>query len=150
MLRIICLNLLGMVLTLSWGCRAGNQSEKVAEVDGVVVTRAELDRNGGKPLSNLRQQLYDLERQKLDEYIGATLLTREAQSKGVSVSTLLEQEVNGKVAPVAETEIEAFYNQNKNRIPVGLEKVHDQIRDYLREQKAEAQKNSFLNSLRGY
>ena len=148
MLKIISYSLLGFLLAQNWACRSANQSDKVAEVDGVVVTRAELDKNGGKPLSNLRQQLYNLERQKLDEFIGATLLTREAKSKGVSVTTLLEQEVNGKAGPVSEAEIEAFYNQNKARIPVGLEKVHDEIRDYLREQRVEAGKNSFIKALR--
>lgn len=148
MLKIIAFSLFGLILAQNWACRSANQSEKVADVDGVVITRAELDKNGGKPLSSLRQQLYNMERQKLDEFVGATLLTREATSKGVSVTTLLEQEVNGKAAPASEAEIEAFYNQNKARIPVGLDKVHDQIRDYLREQKLEAQKNDYLKSLR--
>ena len=148
MLRTISLCLLAISLAPGWGCRSGNQSEKVAEVDGIVITRAELDKNGGKPLYSLREQLYKLERQKLDEYIGASLLTREAHRKGISVSTLLEQEVSGKVTPVTEAEIDAFYNQNKNRIPAELEKVKDQIRDYLREQKTDAQKNDYLKSLR--
>jgi len=148
MINFIYYAFLGLLLAQSWSCRSANQSEKVAEIDGVTVTRAELDRNGGKPLSNLRQQLYNMERQKLEEFIGATLLTREAQSKGVSVSTLLEQEVNGKAARVSEAEIEAFYNQNKARIPVAMDKVHDQIRDYLREQRVEAGKNSFIKALR--
>jgi protein-disulfide isomerase len=148
MLRTISYCLVGLALVQVWGCRSGSQSEKVAEVDGIVITRAELDRNGGKPLQNLREQLYKMERQKLDEYIGATLLTREASNKGISVSTLLEQEVNGKTAPVTDAEIDAFYNQNKNRIPAELEKVKDQIRDYLRDQKSETQKNNFLKSLR--
>jgi len=148
MLKLNSIILLSLMLAQSWACRSASESDKVAEVDGVFVTRAELDRNGGKPLSNLRQQLYNMERQKLDEFIGATLLTREAKSKGVSVTTLLEQEVNGKAAPVSEAEIEAFYNQNKNRIPVALDKVHDEIRDYLRDQKLEALKNDFFKSLR--
>ena len=148
MIKFIYYAFLGLLLAQSWSCRSANQSEKIAEIDGVTVTRAELDRNGGKPLSNLRQQLYNMERQKLEEFIGATLLTREAMSKGVSVSTLLEQEVNGKAAPVSEAEIEAFYNQNKARIPVALDKVHDQIRDYLREQRVEAGKTSFIKALR--
>jgi len=79
--------------------------------------------------------------------IGATLLTREASAKKVSVSTLLEQEVNGKAAVISEAEIEAFYNQNKARLPA-LDKVHDQIREYLQEQKLEALKKDFLKSLR--
>ncbi|HYA29825.1 MAG TPA: DsbA family protein, partial [Acidobacteriota bacterium] len=93
-------------------------------------------------------QLHRVEVQKLNEYIGATLLTREAQNKGVSVSTLLDQEVNAKVPAISEAEIEAFYNQNKARLQVGLDKVHDQIRDYMREQKTETQKNEFIKALR--
>ena len=148
MIRIISFCLLSLALVHNWGCRPSNPSEKVAEVDGIVVTRAELDRSGGKALSALREQLYRYERQKLDEYIGAVLLGREAKSKGVSVSTLLDQEVAGKVTPVAEIEIESFYASKKERLRVELDKVHDQIRDYLREQKYEARKNEYLKSLR--
>ena len=147
MLRIILFSLYGLILAQSWACGSPNQSDRLAEVDGVVVTRAELDKNGGKQLANLRQQLYNLERQKLDELIGATLLTREAKTQDISVSTLLEQQINGSVAPVSEDEISAFYNQNRARLPA-LDKVHDQIRDFLQGQKLEEQKNDYLKSLR--
>ncbi len=111
-----------------------------------------LERKSTVPAENryriLRQQLYQLERQKLDEYIGATLLSREAKDRGVSVSTLMEQEVNAKVPAISEEDIRAFYETNKGRIGVELEKVHDQIRDYLREQKTASQKNEFFKTLR--
>src|SRR5262245_8995183 len=148
MLRMIPFCLVGLALAPIWACRSASQSEKIAEVDGAVITRADIDHQAGKALYSLREQLYRVERQKLEEYIGATLLTREANSKGISVSTLLEQEVTAKVPPVAEADIEEFYNQNKARLQVGLDKVHDQIRDYLREQKAESQKKDFIKSLR--
>jgi protein-disulfide isomerase len=148
MSRLIYCFLLGLAILPTSGCRSSNNSEKIAEVDGTAVTRAEVERAAGKSISGLRAQLYRLERQKLDEYIGAMLLTREAKNRGVSASTLLEQEVNGKIAPITEAEIEDFYNQNKDRLPVGLDKVHDQIRDYLREQKLEARKNEFVKTLR--
>jgi protein-disulfide isomerase len=140
--------LLSLTLTLNWACRPSSNPDKIAEVDGISITRAEVDRSGGKALSALREQLYKYERQKLDEYIGATLLGREAKSKGVSVPTLLEQEVAGKVAPIADDEIESFYARNKDRLRVELDKVRDQIRDYLREQKHEARKSDYLKSLR--
>jgi protein-disulfide isomerase len=140
--------LLGLILLAGASCRPSNDSEKLAEVNGSVITRADLDRSAGKPLSNLRQQLYRLERQKLDEYIGATLLTKEADDRKISVSTLLEQEVNNKVPPISEEEIEAFYNAHKDRLRVDLEKVHDQIRDYLREEKATAQRKEYVDTLR--
>lgn len=139
---------LGLFLWVEWSCGPTKDTEKLAEVDGTVITRAEIDRAGGKQLQSLRQQLYQLERQKLNEHIGATLLSREAKERSVSVSTLMEQEVNAKVSPVSEEEIRAFYETNKGRIGVELDKVHDQIRDYLREQKIAARKMEYFKTLR--
>ncbi len=140
--------LFGFAVSVASNCRVTNDSEKLADVDGVSITRAEIDRAAGKPLSNAREQLYKLERQKLDEYIGATLLTREAKRQNISVSTLVEREVDSKVAPVTEDDIKSFYEKNKNRLPFELEKVHDQIRDYLREQKIDNQKTAYVKLLR--
>src|SRR5688572_22861867 len=110
-------------LCIASSCRSSNNSEKIAEVDGTAITRTEVERTAGKSISGLREQLYRLERQKLDEYIGAMLLTREAKDRGVSASTLLEQEVNGKIPPISEEEIQGFYNSHKDRLAVGLDKV---------------------------
>ena len=140
--------LFSLSLLLGWSCRPVKESEKLAEVDGVVITRADVDRSGGKEIQSLREKLYHLEQQKLDEYIGATLLTREANERSISVSTLLEQEVKLKVAPVLESDIQIFYEKNKNRIGVDLDKVHDQIRDYLLEQRNAQQKKEYLKTLR--
>lgn len=133
---------------LTLACKTPENSEKLADVDGMSITRAEVDRSAGKPLANAREQLYKLERQKLDEYIGAALITREAKSHNISVSTLLEREVDGKSAPVTEDDIKSFYEKNKARLPVDFDKVHDQIRDYLREQKIENQKAAYVKALR--
>lgn len=141
-------SLIVVAILLAGGCTRRVDSEKLAEVDGTVITRAEVDRSGGKALSNMRQQLYQLERQKLDEYVGATLLSREAKDRGVSVSTLMEQEVNAKVPAVSEDDIRAFYETNKARIGAELDKVHNHIRDYLREQKNTARKNEYFKNLR--
>ncbi len=64
------------------------------------------------------------------------------------MSTLLEQEVNSKAQPISEDEIRDFYEKNKERIRVELDKVHDQIRDYLREQKIAGRKNEYFHILR--
>jgi protein-disulfide isomerase len=148
MSRFIYLIFAGFVVLPVYGCRSGNDSAKIAEVDGAAITQSDLDRAAGKVLSNAREQLYKVERQKLDEYIGATLLTREAQNRKVSVNTLLEQEVNGRVPPITEDEIQRFYDSNKDRLRIELDKVHDQIRDYLHNQKIEKQKIEFFQSLR--
>lgn len=148
MYKSILFFLVSLSLSLDWGCSPAKDSEKLAEVDGTVITRAEVDKSAGKELRNLRQQLYKLERQKLDEYIGAMLLTAEARNRGVSVATLLEEEVNKQVQPVSEEEIRSLYEKNKARIRVELDKVHDQIRDYLHNQQVVERKNNYLEALR--
>jgi len=146
--RLLCFVFGGFVAFSPWACRPDDNARKLAEVDGTAITQTDLDRSAGKALSNAREQLYKLERQKLEEYVGATLLTREAQSRKISVSTLLDQEVNGKVRAITEDEIRQFYDDNKSRLPVEYDKVHDQIRNYLHDQRIQKQKGEFLAALR--
>lgn len=137
-----------VVICLITACQSEPNPEKLAEVDGTNITRADLERSQGKALTNLRQQLYEMERQKLSELIGATLLAKEAKEKGVSVTTLLEQEINSRASPVSEDEIRSFYEGHKDRIGPDFEKVREQIADYLREQKLTARKTEYFQALR--
>jgi protein-disulfide isomerase len=143
---LLCVLVVMVFASFAW--RFWRIDQKLAEVDGIAISRAEVEKIAGKNFFNLREQLYRLERQKTEELINATLLTREARKRGISVATLLDQEVNTKILPGGEDEIEAFYKVNKERLPVELNKVHDQIRDFLREKKIEAQKALFFKSLR--
>lgn len=140
--------LLGLSVCAVSTCQSSKDSEKIAEIAGTVVTRIDVDKSGGKQLQALRQQLYQLERRKLDEHIGAMLITQEAKKRGISVSTLLEQEVNSTVQSPSEEEIRSLYEKNKERIGVEFDNVHDQIRDYLREQKISERKNEYFKTLR--
>jgi protein-disulfide isomerase len=121
---------------------------KIAEVDDQAILASDLQKFAGRELSVQRENLYKLEKRKLEEYIGAFLLTQEARKRGVSVEAVLDQEVNSKILPVGDDEIDVFYKSNKARIAVDLDKVREQIRGYLRNQKIEAQKTLFFESLR--
>jgi protein-disulfide isomerase len=121
---------------------------KIAEVNDRAILASDLQKYAGRELSAQRENLYKLEKQKLDEYISAFLLTQEAKKRGVSVEAVLDQEVKSKILPVGDDEIDVFYKSNKARIAVDLDKVREQIRGYLRNQKIEAQKALFLKSLR--
>ncbi|MEX0804213.1 MAG: thioredoxin domain-containing protein [Candidatus Binatia bacterium] len=122
--------------------------QKVAVVDGTVITAREVETALGRPLSQLHRQIYDLQRQKLAELIDERLLSEEAKRRGVSVAGLVEQEVTNKILPVTDDDILAVYNANKTRIPVELDKVREQIRDVLRKERLTAQKSLFIQFLR--
>ena len=137
-----------MIALYGAGCHKDNTGSKLAEVDGQVISPTDLEKSGGKELFRQREALFRLEQKKLDEYIGALLLTKEAKRRGVSVATLLDQEINSKIATVTDADIAAFYDTNKDRLQVDFEKIREQIREHLRDQKVEAQKTSFIGSLR--
>jgi protein-disulfide isomerase len=128
-------------------CQRGDGA-KVAEVDHRAILASDLQKFAGRELSVQRENLYKLEKQKLDQYISAFLLTQEAKKRGVSVEAVLDQEVNSKILAVGDDEIDVFYKSNKARIAVDLDKVREQIRSHLHNQKIEAQKALFLKSLR--
>ena len=128
-------------------CRDADK-KTLAVVGGSVITGREVETALGRPLSQLHHQIYTLQRKKLEELIDERLLSEEAKKRGVSVETLTEQEVNAKILPVTDDEISALYNANKERIPVELDKVREQIRNLLRDQRLTAQKKLFIKSLR--
>lgn len=138
--------LLLLAAILVSGCQ--KDRAKIAEVDDRAILASDLEKYAGRELSVQRENLYKLEKQKLDEYVSAFLLTQEAKKRGVSVETVLDQEVNSKILPVGDDEIEVFYKSNKARIAVDLDKGREQIRGYLHNQKIEAQKALFFKSLR--
>ena len=140
--------LLAVCLILSALAWRRSEDNKLADVNGAAITSLEVETALGRPLSQLYQQIYNLEKKKLDQLIDEKVLSEQAKRHGVSVAALLEQEVNAKILPVSDEEISALYDANKVRIPVPLEKVHDQIRDFLRNQRIEAQKALYLKSLR--
>ena len=146
MARLRFVSFLLAVILVS-GCQRP-ASTKIADVDDRAILASDLEQYAGREISLQRENLYKLEKQKLDEYISAFLLTQEAKKRGVSVETILDQEVNSKILPVGDDEIEVFYKANRARIGGDLNKVKEQLRDYLRNQKVEAQKALFFKSLR--
>jgi protein-disulfide isomerase len=146
MAGLVPVSLLLLAAILVSGCQRMDGA-KIAEVDNQAILASDLQKYAGRELSIQRENLYKLEKQKLEEYIGAFLLTQEAKKRGVSVEAVLDQEVNSKILPVDDDEIDVFYKSNKARIAVDLDKVREQIRGYLRNQKIEAQKALFFKSL---
>ncbi|HEU0050368.1 MAG TPA: SurA N-terminal domain-containing protein, partial [Nitrososphaera sp.] len=66
----------------------------LAVVGGSVITGREVETALGRPLSQLHQQIYTLQQQKLNELIDERLLSEEAKRRGVSVESLTEREMN--------------------------------------------------------
>src|SRR5262245_22014412 len=145
---VILIAVAGVAVIAGTGAFNKERRVIVADIDGQVVYASDLEKSAAKALLEQRQRLYQLEKQKLEEYIDAALLTREAKKSGVSVGTLLDREVHSKIMPISDEEIEVFYSSNKSRLGMDLKEVREQIREFLRVKKIEIQRTLYLKSLR--
>ena len=114
----------------------------------MTIKAAEIDKAIGMQIAKLEEQIYQLRQQKLEALIREKLLADEALKRGISVQALLDAEVTSKVPPVADQDIEAFYQANKAQIKGEEAAVRQQIRSFLQNQKVSAQRETFVKSLR--
>jgi protein-disulfide isomerase len=124
------------------------KGEPLAEVDGDAITAEEIEQALGARLAKLQEQIYLMQRQKVEALIGERLLAKEASKRGITVQALLDAEVTGKVGLVTEQEIEVFYQANRTQLKGDEATVREQIRAQLQNQKLAAQRETFLRSLR--
>jgi protein-disulfide isomerase len=125
-----------------------SKSEPLAEVNGETITAEELDRALGAKLAKLEEQIYDLKRRELDSLIEQRLFAQEAAKRKLSVAALLDAEVTAKVGLVTEKEIEDFYQANKSRMRGDDTDIRQKIRAFLQQQKLNARREAFVESLR--
>ena len=124
------------------------KTQPLAEINGDVITSADLERSLGAKLSTLEEQIYTLKRDELDSLIAQRLLAQEAARRGISVAALLDAEVTSKVGLVTEQEVDAFYQANKARMSGDETSIRENIRALLQQQKLTARRQRFVESLR--
>src|SRR5437899_1525657 len=97
---------------------------------------------------NLAQKMmgqweFDQKKQALDDLINDRLLEKEAAAKGVPKEKLIDTEVTSKIPDPAQSEIDAWYEQNKARVGTQTkDQLTPQIKAMLRSQTlADGQKN---------
>jgi protein-disulfide isomerase len=148
-LTLVVLTLAALVaLALLFASDTPGKNTALAEVNGEVITVAELERAIGPSLAKLQEQIYALKKEKLESLIEERLLKSEAEERGLSVEALLKAEVEDKVGAISDEEVKAFYEANKTRIKGDEASFREPIRSYLREQKIEARRNAYLAQLR--
>jgi protein-disulfide isomerase len=126
----------------------GNATDAIAEVNGETITAKDVQTKAGAKLSQLEEQMYALKRAELDALIAQHLLAQEAARRGVSVATLMDDEVTSKVALVTEKEIDEYYNANKTKMRGDEATVRTRIRTQLQQQRLNARQEALLASLR--
>jgi protein-disulfide isomerase len=154
----LCTTALVVLLPLQAQDSKPAASGVVATVDGKPITDDELKKAAASELESLEIQRlqyeanYSRERHQvleknLDRLIEERLLAAEAARLGVSEKALLATEVDSKVKPPTQAEVEAFYEANKARISQPREQVLPQISEYLQREAYGKAKSEFIQRL---
>lgn len=130
-------------------CESQVLPRDLAIVNGLRITRSDIERATKEAVDQLHSQVIEARKRELDIQVNSRLLTIEAKKRGVTTTRLLEQEVVAKVKEPTEAEARIFYDQNKTRIQGDFKNAREDILQYLRDQRQQAEAKTFAQGLRG-
>jgi protein-disulfide isomerase len=130
-------------------------TDVVATVGATSITLAQVDDKALEQsvssfgAMKLSQALYEARRTAVEELIAAALMDQEAKTRGVDRAALIEQEITSKVPQVADADVAAWYQANQSRVQgATLDQVRQPIRAYLLQERMQAARRQFVESLR--
>ena len=121
-------------------------TEVLAEVGGVEVTRAQVERTSPEAFLPLARQHHEMTERGLIQTVRIKLVEVEAAARGIPPAQLVDEEVYAKSPDPTDDEIEAVYQRSGATVP--LEQVREQIRSGLVVQSREQRYEEFLAELR--
>lgn len=127
---------------------SADRAKVLAIVDTKQITAGDVEDSLRPLIFSVQQEVYALRKQDLELKVNDTLLSQEAQKKGVTTRALLEAEVNAKLPRVTEAQAQTFYNENKDRISGDFAQTKAQIIQYLEEGKEHEATLAFADQLR--
>ena len=129
-------------------CESQVLPEALAIVNGLRITRQDVERATSEGVSQLQRQVIDARMRELDLQINSKLLSTEAKRRGLTTVKLLEQEVVAKVKDPTEAEVQTFYDQNKSRIQADFKDAREDVLQYLRDQRQREEAKKLADRLR--
>ncbi|MDQ1592601.1 MAG: hypothetical protein QOG71_3228 [Pyrinomonadaceae bacterium] len=133
---------------LDCGCEGEPLPEVVAVVNGIKITKQEVEARIEPQIAELRKTVFDARARELDLQINSRLLDAEAKKRGKTTTKLLEEEIVSKVTEPTEAEAQKFYDENKARISGEFAAVKADIISYLRDQRQRDVAKQFADRLR--
>ena len=94
------------------------------------------------------KEIKEARQRALDARINSLLIAAEAKKRGKSPDEIVENEINAKITPPTEQEIQATFEANRAQLGSDLEKVRPGVVNYLRSQRRQELYEAYLNRLR--
>lgn len=137
-----------LALVPAVGMAAGQpEDEVIATLDGKPITLSEIEENAAFQIYRLRGSIYSLLQKEALEIADRRLLAQAAARQGLSVEALLEKEVDRKVTPLAEKDVDAYLAEHPEQAGKGPE-GRARLGSYLVERARIQRRLDYLASLR--
>ena len=141
--------------------QADPASPTLATVNGAAITQADVNDQVNAAIMNdpdlyLRsfysdqaKEIKEARQRAVDARISSMLIDAEAKKRGQTADEIIQREINAKIPPPTEAEIQAAYNANRSQIgSAGLESVRPDIINFLRNQRSQELYEAMINRLR--
>lgn len=128
--------------------KPGDRKQSLATVGGQPVYEEDLNPSVNGQLLQLRNQEYQVKKNALDDAINKKLLELEAKKKGITTEELLKQEVDAKVQPPSDAELQGFYVAQKDRLGKPFSEVKEQLRQSYVQAETQQRRQDYMKELR--
>jgi protein-disulfide isomerase len=130
-----------------------NPDQVVAEVGGKAITLKDVDAKweefDAAERARIVQAMYQNRRNMLDLIVGDRLIETAAAAAGQPVAAFLEQDGVKRLPMITETEVAAFYEQNKERAQGRtLDQLRGEIKPYLEERRRQQARAMLVEELK--
>jgi protein-disulfide isomerase len=125
---------------------AQKSTDVVAEIGPVTLTMSDLEQQESAKLLQARYDFYQAESKALDDLIDRTLIEQKAKSEKLSVSQLLDREVNSQVKDPTEDQIKIFYEGLETDQP--YEAMRGKILEKIRSLRSNKARAAYIKTLR--
>lgn len=128
---------------------ADNKPDKVvATVGDMHITEAQVDERIKPQLAAINNQIYQIKRNAIEQIVDDYLIEQAAKKAGITKEAYLKREVEDKVKPPTDQQMQAFYNQHRMQIRQPLDKIKPQLANYMKNQDLNNQRRELMASLR--
>jgi protein-disulfide isomerase len=145
--KLYCvLSIAALAVLGSGDALAQKDTDVVAEVGGVKLTRADLQRAEAAKLLQARYQYYQAESKALDDLIEKELLEQKAKSENLTVEQLVARDINAQVKDPTEDQMKVYYEGLETDQP--YEAVREKILEKIRQVRTDKARIAYLKGLR--
>jgi len=131
------------------GNASGAATDKIASVGARAISRGELEDKVRAKLIEIDNERYEALKEGLDEMIAEELVKQEAKDRGITVDALEKAEIDDKLTPPADEQIQKLYDDNKAQLQgKTLDEIKPQILQYLQGQQKQERLTAYIEELK--